>query len=449
MADAFFYPRWTEQEGWIDRTATPTPFQVNYFGGMNTEAGRYYLTRFFDIDIPAGATITGAFVQYFVYAKNEGDAQSFTYDFLYEATTTGGTTVRQDATPLRLGIYEDDTANRTWGANHATGATFTWNTTLGDNQLLSVNVTTLIQQAINTNSGRHMNLAFMLKVMTETGDMGIGNNSNGNKQRLLIQYTGGTARTEVVNVNENANFVQVSGDVPATGAPAHWNNNGVYGTYQNNPTYLTQATHSGIPAAPQGGNILKVSSTEADKRAIIWHRSPNDLQWGQWYCFSGFVYVPSGVSDVKLISIQHGVFNDLNRTTTKDAWTRLYLPVLVSADTDPFMGIGSVDGMAVGAAFYIANVNFTKGKDLFPYFDGNTADTATYHRTFDWGGGSTGKRNGGNSYVAYDNLPDAVPLDIQPSMSTHKQMKAYFTYADPYGEAQGGYRIEVRKKRVP
>lgn len=450
MTDVYFYPRWSEQEGWT-QASTPQTFKVEYFGGINVDPGRDFITRFSDVDLPAGATITNAVIIYYIYSKKEDkDTYNFTYDYLYEATATGGTTIRQDATPLRSGVAEDSTANRTWGANHVTGGTFNWSVPLGDNQQLQVNVTSLIQQAVNTNGGRHMSLAFKLKVLTENGDMGIGNNASGFKQRLLVQYTGGTTRNEVVTVNENSNFTLSNGDVPTTGAPAFWVNNQVFGTYQANPTYTVASTFSGIPAAPGGGNIFKVTSTEADKRAAAWHMSPNDLSWGQWYCFSVFVYVPVGIVDVKITSFLTGVFDNLNKTSIKGAWTRLYVPVLVSPDQDPFLGVGTVDPLVnIGDSFYIANTNFTKGNHLYPYFDGSTADTSTFHRTFDYGGGTTGHRTSGISYVTLDNAPSVTGVTAQPSMSTHQDITSYWNYTDPYGEAQSRFRAEIRKKRVP
>jgi hypothetical protein len=448
MTDAYFYARWGEQEGWEQDTthASPQTYKTEYFGGINVDPNRYFMTRFFDVDLPVGATITAAYVVYYIYAKNDGDAQNFTYDYTYEATTVGGTTIRQDATPLRRNTYESSTANRTWGANVVSGGTFNWNTSLGDNQTFQVNVTSIIQQAF-ANSGRHMNLAFRMKVLTETGDMGIGNNANGWKQRLLIQYTGGTANNEAVLANDNPNFLQLQEPRDA-GAPAYWVNNPVFGAYQSNPTYLTQASHAGIPAAPMGGNTLKITSNNDNQRVVAWHISPNDLTWGSWYCFSVFVYVPTGVSDARIVFLDR-VFNvDIGRISTKNTWLRAYMPFLVSPDRDPFLGVASVDGMAVGQSIYVANFNFTKGRELLPYFDGNSTDTATYHRTFDWGGGTTGRRDGGLAYVTLDNKP-TVTGGTQPTAATNKALTTLWNYTDPYSEAQSRVRVEVRKKRVP
>jgi hypothetical protein len=233
----------------------------------------------------------------------------------------------------------------------------------------------------------------------------------------------------------------------ATGAPAFWINNTVYGTYQDNPTYLTQASHAGIPAAPGGGNTLKITSTEDNKRVVAWHISPNDLQWGQWYCFSAFVYVPTGVPDVKIASFLTGVFNDLNITAVKDTWTRVYVPVLISPDQDPFLGIASADPMMTGQSIYVANFNFTKGRELYPYFDGNTTDDATHHRTFDWGGGTTGTRNGGTAYATWDNVPVVTGMSPQASQSTHKNLINIWNYSDPYSESQSRFSVVIRRKR--
>jgi hypothetical protein len=442
MTDAYFYPRFAEQEGWT-QAATPQTFKVEYFGGIGVEAGRDLITRFFDVDLPAGATITAAYVIYYIYAKDEATAQNFTYNYYYEATATGGTTIRQDATPLRIGIAEDSTSNRTWGAavNGGSPATFNWNTSGGDDQPFQVNVTSIVQQAFN-NSGRHMNLAFKLSLVSETGDMGIGTAGNNQKQRLLIQYTGGTARNEVVNVYENNNFAQTF-----FGAPSNWFNNPIFGTFQSNPTYTTQSSFSGIPAAPNGGNIFQVQAS-ADGRAVSFHRAPNDLQWGQWYCFSVYVYVPTGVSDVKISSFQ-SLYGDNGRVTVKDTWTRVYVPYLIGPDDNPVLGVGSVDSMTTGQSFYIANMNFTKGNNLYPYFDGSTTDDATHHRTFDWGGGTTGTRNGGISYATLDNAPTVTGVSPQPTMSTYRQIVSYWNYSDPYSEPESRFRVEIRKKRRP
>lgn len=441
MTDAYFYPRWLEQEGWTDHDATA--FQVNYFGGMGVEANREFILRFFDVDIPSGATITAAYLVYYVYAKNDGDAQSITYDLTYEATAIGGTTIRQDATPLRIGVAEELTANRTWGANHITGGVFNWNTSAGDDQPWQMNVTTLIQQAINTNAGRHMTLAFKTKITAETGDMGIGNNTNDHKAALLIQYTGGTARNEVVEFQGNSNLTLLN---PTGGAPALWFNNSAYGTYSDIPTYTTASTLDGI-TAPYGGNVFRITAADA-KRVVAFHRPANDPVIGQWYCFSAFVYVPSGVPDVRIASFQ-SLFTDQGRVSTKDAWVRIYSPYIMHYEALPTFGIASVDPMAVGQKFYIANVNFTKGNHLYPYFDGNTADSATYHRTFEWGGGTTGKRVGGVSYVVLDSAPTVTGIDPQPTMSTYAPITSRWNYSDTYGEAMSRFRTEIRKKRRP
>lgn len=451
MTDAYFYPRFTENEGWEqDAThASPQTYKSEYFGGADVEVDRYFITRIVDIDIPAGATITAAYMNYYVYAKFDADVQGFTYDFKYEVKSAGGTTVLQDSAPLRTGVYESSSANRAWSSTFVSGGTFNWNTTAGDNQLLQIDVTSRVQQAINTNAGRHMNMAFMLKILSETGTMGINNNAGGAKQRLLIQYTGGTPRNEVVNVNENPNFMQISGNVPATGLPANWINNSVYATYQPNPTYLVQSSHAGIPAAPGGGKILKVTSTVDNARAVAFHLPANDLAWGEWYCFSAYVYVPTGVPDLKPVSLD-SLYSDQGRVSVKDAWVRLYVACLTSPDSDLLLGIGTIDPqMMTGQSFYVANVNFTKGRQLYPYFDGNSPDTATYHRTFDWGGGTIGKTDGGISYAVLDNKPSAVPDSTQATASIYKGVYGVWTYTDPYNEPSQAFSVELRKKRVP
>lgn len=446
MTDAYFYPRWAEQEGWTEPTVQT--FKIELFGGININPNREFITRFFDVDLPSGATITAAYVNYYMYAKDPTVSQNFTYDYAYEATAVGGTTIRQDATPLRQGVYEQDTANRTWSAALLSNQTFTWNTSLGNNQLMQVDVTSIIQQAFNTNSGRHMTLAFKMKVLTETGNIGVGNNANGYKQRLLIQYTGGTARNEVVHIDENAKFTSLNGDVPSSGAPSYWYNNQVFGTYQASPTYTVASSFTGIAASPTGGSIFQITSTVDNQRAVSWHQSPNDLKWGTWYCWSIWAYVPTGVSDVKIASLQN-LFNDNGRLSTKDTWVRLYIPYLASPDTNPLIGVGSLDNMMTGQSFYLAGHNLTEGITLYPYFDGDTTYDATHHRTFEWGGGTTGKRNSGPAYVILDSNPTVTGVSPQPSQSTQKLITSYWNYSDTYGESESRHRIEIRKKRVP
>lgn len=452
MPTVSFYPRFLEQDGYTDHDATK--FQVNYFGGLGIFAGREFLFRISDIDLPSGATITSANIVHNVYAKTPTNTDNwFNYDYWIECTSPTNGIVRQDAAPLRLSTDEDLVANRNW-FNIVANTTWNWPSPSAINDRpWTIPITSYVQQAVNTNGGRHMNFAFKWKCNSENGDLGVSTYANSPNSfgfatnvRLDITYTGGTARNEVVLGVENSNFTL---PIQTDGTPQFWYRNGVYGFFSNTTAYSQASSHAGIPVAPYGGNIIKVTGTD-NYRQAMWHRGPSDtFAPGTWSCFSVFVYVPSGQPDVGIIKLNNMYRLGGNaKTSTKDQWVRLYTTTLHGPDIAENAGLASSDSMSSGS-YYVANANWTYGRRLYPYFDGNTADSATYHRTFEWGGGTTGKRDGGFGYVILDNLPTVTPQNPQTPASTQRQFTTRWTYTDPYGEAQQRFRVEVRKKRVP
>lgn len=442
MTDKTFYSMHFQNEGW-SQPGVET-YKWEYFGATALDPGRNFFTRFPNVDLPSGATFVSAQVVYMINAKNGNDPQTFTYNHFYEQVSFVNIDQDQDSTPLRLGNTEE--TSRNWRQT-VTGGTFTWNHAIGhaDYQELSVDVTASISQALGTNHGRHMMVTFRMECTADGGDHNIGNGSSGYPARLIITYTGGTARNEVVVWNENPNFV-VPGPGPG-GEPMFWYNNTVFGTFQD-PTYSTPATDGAI-APPFGGNLLKVTSTVAN-RAVALYDAPNHLPPSQWYHWSGYVYAPTGVPDIQITSFQ-SLWSSAQeiQTSVKDQWVRLHVPFLAGSDLSPLYGFSTMTAQAIGTSFYIANVNITQGRELYPYFDGNTTDTATFHRTFDWGGGDNGHLNGGVAYVTLDNAPTATPFNPQPNMSTQDRIRSRWTYSDPYSESSSRYRIEIKKKRMP
>jgi hypothetical protein len=308
-----------------------------------------------------------------------------------------------------------------------------------------VNVTSLITTAINTNAGRHMNLAFKMKILTETGDVGISANAReGKAPYLQITYTGGTARNEVVLYNDNP---QLQNPDP-NGMAAGWFKNSIFGFFSANTTYSLM-TSDGAITAPQGGTMMKLTPTDTNRQAA-WHKGPNHtIPPGTWATWSIFVYVPSGSNYDVIISPFSGLNGQGERISVKNTWVRTYFQTLSQADTDVTLGITTGEGVTVGAPFYIANHNWTPGRILYPYFDGDTTDSATYHRTFDWGGGTTGKNKAGYSYVVLDSAPTATGINPQTSQSTGRNPLVTWTYTDTYGEGMTRSRAEIRKKKIP
>jgi hypothetical protein len=436
MPTVNFYPAYSTQEGFANSTV-PETFQRNAFGSNSIVNGRSMFVRFTNVDIPPGATITSASITYKVNVKVQTDPNSFDYTYYYQQQSAGDTDQMQDTLPLRVGVQEDTVADRVWG----TVSTGTYNWTIGGDQFQDfiVSVTARMQNVFTTNTGRHCNLVFRFLASNEVGDVAIGSTPSGRPPVLSITYTGGTAPNEEVSVNENPNFAVLDGTKPQL-----YDTNSFFGTFSSASTYSTIASDGAI-TPPGGGNMCKITATETKNVAL--HMRPLECDYltpGEWYTWSWHVYVPSAVtSRVNLSTLPALGGPDTN---LKDQWVRLSHSMLVGNDQSFWVGVATTDPITSGQFIYVANVNVTRGQGVMPYFDGQTTDSATFHRTFEWGGGTQGKRNGGIAYCVMDATPTITLSSPQRSGNTYDGLNADWTFNPTYSEAQQRYRVEFREK---
>lgn len=332
--------------------------------GVLIVAGGYATTRFRGIDIPQGSNINSATLRIPWSGKNDV-ASSFNYTLHWlRHDHMGGTTLAAQtyADPYYWGSHQSGTqktASRAEGDNTETG------------RIISVNLLTEFSSFKLFMEGSdwqmHNSIIFSLQCNSVTS----GNPDIFFQGRevweLIVDFTppATPARTEILNhvVNPHAQYSQAYYNP--------WESNPALGNYPTPPTIArgTMPDNSSLGVA-SGWQITWPN----ESKSWVNHWAFNRLEFGKWYTFSAWCYVPTGAPDIFIDFL----FQTVSQTyTVKNQWFKISHTFLNTIwDDVVFVGIAHEQTTTMtGPHLYFTKVMFTEGEDQPGYFGGSINQT--------------------------------------------------------------------------
>lgn len=438
MPTAFIKTQNGSQDGFNNTSANYTSTGVNY--GLKTD--RVGLLRLQHVPVPKNAINVSAtlWVPWSVKNKNQN------YSFVLKPY------VDMNANQLMLSNTRNEWtgAQRTWTyPSGATADSFYWVPEGGANyypfQYAPVNVTAHINYAKAnlakwTAAGGSLILLYELSSISSSDNIYIHKKEQGFNAVLQVSWTdpASDGKQSVVNIQENGIF---TGQFPMSDVPAGLEGNAPHGfnawfSSFAQPTYTLNA--SGAPAAPMGGNTIKVtSSSTAPNRSMI-HFGVPAVEDGEWYNYSCYVYVPAGSPNIQFVGLGDRVekLSSFATMTEKDQWKRQEFSFIGNGTSGEWGAVQQIDGpYAAGQVFYVANVQLTKGRQLRPYIDGNqTLANADYG----WAG-----QTGSNGFVRA--AAPTVTMNTRVDAARRKFYGLSWNYTNSAGHAQFQAETQIRR----
>lgn len=330
--------------------------------GVLIGAGGSATTRFRGIDIPQGSTINSATLRIPWSGKNDV-ASAFNYRLYWQPHNYTPTTLANYSYPE--GVYR--------GA-HQNGPVRTASRAAGDNtetgRIISINLLTEFSSfrsyMQSTNWNMHDSIAFSLYC---TGVI------NGNPDiffvgrehwELIVDWTppATPARTEIMNhaVNPHAQYSQ--------DYYTPWESNAAFGAYAP-PTFVRATMPNNSSLGVTTGWQVTWPGTQ---KSWINHWAFNRLEFGKWYTFSAWCYVPTGAPDIFIDFLFQTVSEPIR---LKNQWFKISHTFLNTIwDNYVFAGLATdVPSTTSGPHLYFTKVMFTEGEEQPDYFGGTVNQT--------------------------------------------------------------------------
>lgn len=413
------------QQGYNSTGENYTNGGFNY--GIKTD--RVNIFRYNNVPVPKGSTINSATLWNIYSGKNQtGTAYTCTQNVYVDGVTA--------VTPW-LDTSRNEWTQRTWSLFGST-STFNWNQSGASRQLHGHDIKPHLDVVVNHNNwtlaGGSLAVLVAYTAVSDPDNIYFHTTNDGYSPTLEINYTppASDGKNTVVNIQENCNFVRNVNSASAFNIEPYGFNSW-FGAYVQ-PNYSVTASFGGaLPAPPGGGNALRVESTTG--RPMV-HFGIPILEDGEWYNYSAYVFMPNTVpSDMALEMTALGDKLAGTSTTTKGAWTRVDIDFIASTH-EALWGTLHANGTTWNstAAFYVANVQLTKGRRVKPYIAGSLTMTGA---TYGWAGSNT------NGFVRA--TPPTATVTTQYDKARRKYYAVNWSYSQADSHAQVNADVQVRK----